>query len=90
MGWLTDLTNWLKEQLAALWDAFEEFLGDLIVDWAERDRVGAKKVGLKTFFARYGDLQDQQDVDADYKIDDIQELLTIVPETHPVPNKPAK
>jgi hypothetical protein len=36
MGWLTDLTNWMKEQLAALWDAFEDFMGDLIVDWADQ------------------------------------------------------
>jgi HAD superfamily hydrolase (TIGR02253 family) len=50
----------------------------MVGDWPERDMVGAKKVGLTTVFARYGDLQNQQDVDADYKIDDIQQLLDIV------------
>ncbi|OGR92262.1 MAG: hypothetical protein A2992_06525, partial [Elusimicrobia bacterium RIFCSPLOWO2_01_FULL_59_12] len=50
----------------------------MIGDWAERDMVGAKKVGLKTVFARYGDLQNAQNVEADYEIDDIQELLGIV------------
>ena len=41
--------------------------------------VGAKKVGLTTVFARYGDLENQQNVEADYKIDDIQDLLQIIP-----------
>ena len=36
MGWLTDLTNWIRQQLQALWDALEDFLGDLIVDWADQ------------------------------------------------------
>ncbi len=50
----------------------------MIGDWAERDMVGAKKVGLTTVFARYGDLNNTQNVIADYQIDDIQELLQIV------------
>ncbi len=50
----------------------------MIGDWAERDMVGAKAVGLKTVFARYGDLQNQQNVIADYEVNDIQELLEIV------------
>lgn len=32
MGWLNDLTNWLSEQLKELWEAIEEFFGDLLVD----------------------------------------------------------
>ncbi len=51
----------------------------MIGDWAERDMVGAKAVGLKTVFARYGDIQNQQNVVADYEINDIQELLAILP-----------
>lgn len=31
MDWLTDLTNWLRDQLQSLWDAFVAFLGDLVV-----------------------------------------------------------
>lgn len=50
----------------------------MIGDWAERDMVGAKAVGLKTVFARYGDLQNQQNVISDYEVNDIQELLEIV------------
>jgi putative hydrolase of the HAD superfamily len=50
----------------------------MIGDWAERDMVGAKKVGLVTVFARYGDTQNTQQSGADYEIDDISELLKIV------------
>jgi len=51
----------------------------MIGDWAERDMVGAKAVGLKTVFARYGDIQNQQNVVADYEVNDIIELLDILP-----------
>jgi len=51
----------------------------MVGDWPERDMVGAKKVGLKTVFARYGDLSNTQQSGADYEIDDIQQLLEIVP-----------
>jgi len=50
----------------------------MIGDWAERDMVGAKKVGLVTVFARYGDTQNTQQSGADYEIDDIAQLLDIV------------
>jgi putative hydrolase of the HAD superfamily len=50
----------------------------MIGDWPERDMVGAKKVGLKTVFARYGDLQNTKHSGADYEIDDVQQLLDIV------------
>ena len=50
----------------------------MIGDWAERDMVGAKKVGLVTVFARYGDTQDTKLSGADYEIDDIFQLLDIV------------
>lgn len=32
-GWLTDVTNWLKEQIVAVWNAFVEFMGDLFLTW---------------------------------------------------------
>jgi HAD superfamily hydrolase (TIGR02253 family) len=51
----------------------------MVGDWAERDMVGAKKVGLTTVFARYGDLTNQQNVVADFAIDDVKELLDILP-----------
>jgi putative hydrolase of the HAD superfamily len=50
----------------------------MIGDWAERDVVGAKKVGLKTVFARYGDTLATKESGADYDIQDIAELLAIV------------
>ena len=50
----------------------------MIGDWAERDMVGAKKVGLKSVFARYGDTQNTEHSGADHEIDDILQLLDIV------------
>ena len=34
-GWLTDLTTWIAQQLKALWDAFVEFCGDLLIKAGE-------------------------------------------------------
>lgn len=50
----------------------------MIGDWADRDMVGAKKVGMRTCFARYGDEFGTKVSGADYEIDDILELLDIV------------
>lgn len=50
----------------------------MVGDWAERDMVGAKKVGLTTVFARYGDTMNTQAPGADYEIDDVAQLLEIV------------
>lgn len=36
MGWLTDLTNWLAEQIAAFFNALESLLTDLLVMWLEQ------------------------------------------------------
>jgi len=52
----------------------------MVGDWAERDMVGAKRLGIKTVFARYGDRFDTKDSGADYEIDDISELLNILKE----------
>lgn len=30
-GWLSDLTDWIKEAIESVWDAFVEFMGDLVV-----------------------------------------------------------
>lgn len=35
MGWLTDLTKWLGDQIKALWDAIEAFFNDLLVTAVE-------------------------------------------------------
>lgn len=50
----------------------------MVGDWAERDVVGAAKVGMKTVFARYGDRFNTADPHADYDILDVKELLDIV------------
>jgi putative hydrolase of the HAD superfamily len=50
----------------------------MVGDWAERDMVGAAKVGMKTVFARYGDTFGTVHSGADYDIEDIQQLIQIV------------
>ncbi len=50
----------------------------MIGDWAERDVVGGRSLGMKTVFARYGDTFDTQSSGADYDIDDVFELVAIV------------
>ncbi len=50
----------------------------MIGDWAERDMVGAKAVGMKTVFARYGDTFDTLNPDSDYDINSISELVDII------------
>ncbi len=50
----------------------------MIGDWAERDVVGASKVGMKTVFARYGDTFGTVESNADYEVNDIAELIDIV------------
>lgn len=50
----------------------------MVGDWAERDIAGAKKVGMKTAFARYGDTFETEKHDADYELVDISQLIEIV------------
>jgi putative hydrolase of the HAD superfamily len=50
----------------------------MVGDWAERDMVGAAKVGMKTVFARYGDTFGTVETHADYDINDISELISVV------------
>jgi len=50
----------------------------MVGDWAERDVVGAAKVGMKTVFARYGDTFGTVHSGADYEIDDVQQVIKIV------------
>lgn len=52
----------------------------MIGDWAERDVAGAKGLGMKTVFARYGDTFGTKDSGADYDVDDVFELVRIVDE----------
>lgn len=50
----------------------------MIGDWAERDVVGGKSLGMRTVFARYGDTFDTKVSGADHDVDDLLELVGIV------------
>ena len=50
----------------------------MVGDWAERDIVGAKNVGMKTAFAKYGDTFNTKIHNADYELNDISELIDII------------
>jgi putative hydrolase of the HAD superfamily len=50
----------------------------MVGDWAERDVVGARSLGMKTVFARYGDTFGTKESGADHDIDDVFELVSIV------------
>lgn len=50
----------------------------MIGDWAERDMVGAAKLGMKTVFARYGDTFGTVITHADFEVDDIASLIGII------------
>jgi putative hydrolase of the HAD superfamily len=62
----------------------------MVGDWAERDVVGGRQLGMKTVFARYGDTFGTQESGADFEINDILELLDIVDALNaPAPGRPA-
>lgn len=50
----------------------------MIGDWPERDMVGASRLGIRTVFARYGDVKDTAKSGADFDIDDISQLLQVL------------
>lgn len=50
----------------------------MVGDWAERDVVGAKSLGMTTAFARYGDTFGTRHSGADYDLNDVFELVAIV------------
>lgn len=50
----------------------------MVGDWAERDMIGATKVGMKTCFARYGDTFGTINTHANFEINDIFELIKII------------
>ena len=50
----------------------------MIGDWPERDVVGAKKIGMKTAFAVYGDTFGTKNSGADWDVEDISELVKII------------
>ncbi len=50
----------------------------MVGDWPERDMVGAARMGMQTVFARYGDTKGVTESGADFEIDDIHDLLSII------------
>lgn len=50
----------------------------MVGDWAERDIVGAKKMGMKTAWAKYGDEFKTVVSGADYDLADTQDVLSII------------
>lgn len=50
----------------------------MVGDWAERDMVGAKGVGLRTAWAKYGDTFNTKEAGADFELSDIYDLIGII------------
>jgi len=50
----------------------------MVGDWPERDILGGAKIGMKTVFARYGDIFGTKESGADFEINDISELIDII------------
>lgn len=50
----------------------------MVGDWAERDIVGAKNLGIRTAWAKYGDTFGTQDSGAEFELDDIYELVGLI------------
>jgi len=50
----------------------------MVGDWAERDIAGAKGLGIRTAWAKYGDTHGVKDSGADYVLEDILDLLDVV------------
>ena len=50
----------------------------MIGDWPERDDVGAKQIGMRTAFAVYGDTFGTKNSGADWDIQDVSEIITII------------
>jgi putative hydrolase of the HAD superfamily len=50
----------------------------MVGDWIERDMLGAKSVGIKTAYAKYGDISHEGVSGADFELNDVRELIDIV------------
>ncbi len=50
----------------------------MVGDWPDRDMKGAQSVGMRSVLAKYGDRKFEGASGADWEIDDIAELLSIV------------
>jgi putative hydrolase of the HAD superfamily len=50
----------------------------MVGDWPERDIKGARKLGIKTVYARYGNVNASGGYSPEFTINDIHELVGIV------------
>ena len=50
----------------------------MVGDWAERDVVGGRLAGMKTAFAKYGDVFNTENSVADYDLNNISEIIDII------------
>ena len=50
----------------------------MVGDWPERDMVGAKKLGIKTIFAKYGDTFNRNYSGSDWDVKNIFEIVDII------------
>ena len=50
----------------------------MVGDWPERDVVGARSAGMKTAFAKYGDVFNTKESGADYDLENISEIIDIL------------
>jgi putative hydrolase of the HAD superfamily len=50
----------------------------MVGDWAERDIAGAKALGIRTAWAKYGNTFDTNDSGAEFELADIHELVNII------------
>ena len=69
-----------KEPFQKIIDEFNIPANEMIMvgDWPERDVIGAKQVGMKTAFAKYGDTFGTINSGADYDLENISQLYDIV------------
>ena len=59
----------------------------MVGDWAERDIAGARRVGMKTAWAKYGNTFDTKHSGADYELSDIYDIVDIVRRENDAPSK---
>ncbi len=52
----------------------------MVGDWPERDVVGAKNMGIRTIFAKYGDHFGVEESGANWDIEDISDIIRIIDE----------
>ena len=50
----------------------------MVGDWPDRDIEGAKQLGMKTSFARYGSTENIKNSGANHDLDSLSELISIL------------